>query len=472
MSPGGELALLELTEVAELIRGRQVSSVEVTQGILERIETHDGRLQSYAIVSGDAALEAARAADAEIAAGNYRGPLHGVPVAVKDLCYTAGTPTAAGGTIHTDFVPRWDATVVRRLKEAGAVITGKLRMTEGAYAEHHPALPTPVNPWDADTWTGSSSSGSGVATAAGLCYASLGSDTGGSIRLPSAQNGVTGIKPTWGRVSRYGVFELAESLDHIGPMTRSARDAGVVLSAIAGEDPHDPTTVSAPVPDYSGDLRLDRAPSVGIDWDLTATFDEPTQAMLAGVVGVVESLGWRVYSIELPDLAAISADWETLCAVETAAAHAATYPARSSEYGPALAHLIETGRGLSAVDYQMLLSRRRAFTGRLNRTFQDIDLVLLPGAGFASPTIETMAELGTSPELLAGLLVPTAPMDVSGTPTITLPGGFTDRGTPIGFQLCGGDLSEHLLVRAAHAFQSVTDFHKKKPAVGKAAVAA
>ncbi|MDX2357781.1 amidase [Dietzia sp. PP-33] len=472
MSAGGDLAFLELTEVAELVRGRQVSSVELTEAILERIDACDDQLRSYATVTGDAALEAARTADADIALGRYRGPLHGIPVAVKDLCHTADTPTAAGGTIFADFVPPCDATVVRRLKAAGAVITGKLRMTEGAYAEHHPSLPSPVNPWDADTWTGSSSSGSGVATAAGLCYASLGSDTGGSIRLPSAQNGVTGIKPTWGRVSRYGVFELAESLDHIGPMTRSARDAGVVLSAIAGEDPHDPTAAPVPVPDYAGYLRLDHAPSVGIDWDLTATFDEPTQAMLTEVVRIVESLGWRVYPIELPDFPSISAEWESMCAVETAAAHSATYPSRASEYGPALAHLIDIGLGLSAVDYQALLSRRRAFTGRLKRVFHDVDLVLLPGAGLASPTTETMASLGTSPELLAGLLVPTAPLDISGTPTITLPGGVTERGTPIGFQLCGSDFSEQLLVRAAHAFQSVTDYHKKHPVLEKATVPA
>jgi amidase len=272
-------------------------------------------------------------------------------------------------------------------------------------------------------------------------------------------------------VSRHGVFELAESLDHIGPMTRSARDAGVVLSAIAGEDVHDPTAVSVPVPNYAENLRLDRLPSVGIDWDLTATFDEPTRTMLTGVVRTLESLGWRVYSIELPDFENASADWEHMCAVETAAAHAGTYPSRASDYGPALAHLIDTGLGLSAIEYQALLSRRRAFTGRMKRIFQDIDLVLLPGAGLASPTTATMSSLGTSPELLAGLLVPTAPLDISGTPTISLPGGFTERGTPIGFQLCGGDFSEQLLVSAAHTFQSATDFHEKHPELERTTVA-
>lgn len=461
-----ELAYLELPEIAELIRSRQVTSEEVTGMILDRIEEYDKSLQSYVAVTAEQALQAARAADAEIARGGYRGTLHGVPVAVKDLACTTDAPTAAGGTINSHYIPSHEATVVERLRAAGAVITGKLRMTEGAYAEHHPALPTPVNPWDAGTWTGSSSSGSGVATAAGLCYASLGSDTGGSIRLPSSMNGVTGIKPTWGRVSRHGIFELAESLDHIGPMTRSARDAGAVLSAIAGEDPKDPTAVSVPVPDYAGDLRLDRAPSIGIDWKLLEIFDETLHAMLHGVIDVLKGLGWRIHGLQLPDFTKISADWERMCAVETAAAHQGTYPSRAEEYGPALARLIDIGQSMSATDYQELLRKRRAFTGQMNRIFQDIDLLLLPGTGLASPTMEEMAALGLAPELLAKLLVPTAPLDVSGSPTITLPGGFTDRGTPLGFQLCGADFSEKLLVDAAHAFQSVTDFHRMHPTLG------
>lgn len=460
-----ELAYLELTEVAELIRSRQISSAEVTETILERIGHQGPELHSYVTVTAEQAMEAARRADAEIARGAYRGALHGVPVAIKDLANTADAPTAAGGTIHSGSVPGEDATVVRRLREAGAVITGKLRMTEGAYAEHHPELPTPVNPWDGQTWTGSSSSGSGVATAAGLCYASLGSDTGGSIRLPSTMNGVTGIKPTWGRVSRHGVFELAESLDHIGPMARSARDAAAVLTVIAGEDPADPTASSVPVPDYAADLRLERAPIIGVDRGLLEIFDETTRSMLDDVLSVLRGLGWAVHQVELPDFRSISAEWEPMCAVETAAAHRETYPSKKEEYGPGLSTLIEAGRAMSAVDYQELLRKRRIFTGQMEKVFQGVDLLLLPGAGLASPTIDQMAALGQTPELLARLLIPTAPLDISGSPTITLPGGFTPRGTPLGFQLCGADFSEDLLVRAAHAFQSVTTFHQRHPAL-------
>ncbi|MDB5732794.1 MAG: putative amidase, partial [Variovorax sp.] len=210
-----ELHYLELLEVGKLVQSKELSSVEVTQAQLDRIGELDGALKSYVTVMADSALLTAQQADAEIGQGTVRGPLHGVPIAVKDLCWTAGVKTAAGMTIYGDFVPTVDGTVVRKLREAGAVILGKLQMTESAYADHHPSVTPPVNPWNAAHWTGVSSSGSGVATAAGLCYGSLGTDTGGSIRFPSAANGLTGLKPTWGRVSRYGAFELAATLDHI-----------------------------------------------------------------------------------------------------------------------------------------------------------------------------------------------------------------------------------------------------------------
>ena len=223
----------------------------VTRAQLDRIAALDGALGSYAQVMTEVAMAQAEAAEAEVAAGRYRGPLHGVPIAVKDLCWTKGFPTAAGMAIHKDYRPADDATVVRRLTEAGAVLLGKLQLTEGAYSDHHPSVTPPKNPWNAEYWPGISSSGSGSATAAGLCYGSLGSDTGGSIRWPCAANGLTGLKPSWGRVSRYGVFALAPTLDHVGSMARSAADAGAILGAIAGSDPSDPTAVLDPMKRFS-----------------------------------------------------------------------------------------------------------------------------------------------------------------------------------------------------------------------------
>ena len=223
-----------LTRISERIRTRELSSLDVTAAMLSRIKTFDSRYHSYTTVLADRAVARAEAADRELAKNIWRGPLHGVPIAIKDLCNTTFAPTSAGTMMLRNWTPDHNATVVDRLEQGGAVILGKLSMTEGAYTSHHPQNPGPLNPWHTDHWVGSSSTGSGVATAAGLCYGSLGSDTGGSIRFPSATCGLTGIKPTWGRVSRYGVFPLAASLDHVGPMTRSAADAATILGVIAG----------------------------------------------------------------------------------------------------------------------------------------------------------------------------------------------------------------------------------------------
>lgn len=462
-----ELHYLELTEISRRIQGKTLSPVEVTQALLDRIEAMDGQLKSYATVTAEAALAQARSAEAEIARGEIRGPLHGVPIAVKDLCWTKGDVTAAGMTIHADHRPDEDATVVTRLAEAGAVILGKLQLTEGAYADHHPKITPPRNPWNAAHWPGASSSGSGAATAAGLCYGSLGSDTGGSIRFPSAANGITGLKPTWGRVSRYGVFELAATLDHVGPMTRSAADAGAMLGAIAGADPKDPTAAPVPVPDYGAEVgRALQGLRVGIDpsWNETDV-DAPTRRAVEEARRVVSGLGVAMREISFPDTAQVIADWFPNCGVETAVAHEATYPARKDEYGEALAGLIELGRGLSGMDYQKILLRRHDFRGRVAALFQDIDLLLIPVQPFASPTLATMATLGETPELISALLRYTCPFDATGNPTITLPCGFTEDGMPIGFQLVARPMEENLLVRAGAAFQNQTDWHRRHPAL-------
>ncbi len=460
-----DLAFLELLELSKQLQGGRVSPVEATRAELDRIQALDGTLKSYAFVMADAALAQARQAEAEIGRGEIRGPLHGVPVAVKDLCWTAGVLTAAGMTIHRDNIPAEDATVVRRLTAAGAVILGKLQMTEGAFADHHPAITPPRNPWGAEAWSGASSSGSGVATAAGLCYGSLGSDTGGSIRFPSAANGITGLKPTWGRVSRHGVFELAATLDHIGPMARSAADAGALLGAIAGADPLDPTATQDPVPDYLAGLdRGVRGSRIGYDpaWN-EAGVDDDTRKAVSATLDVLRALGAEIVEVSFPDSRQVLADWIPNCAVETAVAHEDTYPARKAEYGPALAGLIDTGRALSGMDYQKIILRRSAFRGQVASLFRSIDLLLAPAQSYAGPTLATMATLGQSAEMMAGLLRFTCPFDATGNPTITMPCGFTASGLPIGFQLVGRPMEEDLLVRAGAAFQSATEWHRRHP---------
>jgi amidase len=456
---------LELLDIGKRIQSKEISPVEATRAQLERIGKLDGQLKSYATMMADQALADARQAETEIGKGSIRGPLHGVPIAVKDLCWTKGVPTAAGMTIYKDFKPDRDGTVVRKLREAGAVILGKLQLTEGAYADHHPKITPPVNPWNKAHWSGASSSGSGVATAAGLCYGSLGSDTGGSIRFPSAANGCTGLKPTWGRVSRYGVFELAATLDHIGPMTRSAADAGAMLGVIAGADSNDPTANPREVPNYlAGMSRGIRGLRIGVDarWNTSAA-DEPTKQMMAAVLKSIVELGGDIREVAFPDPQQVIADWFPLCGVETAVAHEGTYPARKDEYGPALSGLIDLGRGLSGMDYQKIVLHRNDFRGRVQALFRSIDLLVIPTTGIASPTVAQMATLGENPDLIAALLRFTCPFDMTGSPTITLPAGFTAQNTPIAFQFVSRHFEEDLLVRAGWAYQQATDWHRQHP---------
>lgn len=461
-----ELHYLELSEVAELIRQGEVTSEEVTSAQLERIEKLDGTLKSYRTVDAEGAIEAAKAADADRRKGRIRSGVHGVPVGIKDLANTKGLATGAGTSIHDGFVPDFDATIVVKLREAGAVNLGKLAMTEGAYSGHHPDLQTPVNPWDEATWPGVSSSGSGVAPAAGLCFGAIGTDTGGSIRLPSSANGVTGLKPTWGRVSRYGCFPLAQSLDHIGPMARSARDCAIMLEVLAGRDKNDPTASRRPVPRYSELLDTPRPWTVGIDPKLNSRFDDVTQRMLAETADVFRELGWTVVEVSTPGLPEAGADWTALCAAETADVHRENYPSRASEYGPELASLIDIGLELSAIDYASLQERRRNFTGKMADLMSGIDFLLLPAVGQASPTNEEMASATAGSDILERILIPTGPIDMCGFPAVTFPTGFTSRGTPLGAQLVGAPWTEAQCMAAAHGYQETTDFHLQRPKVG------
>ncbi|WP_322515608.1 amidase [Rhodopseudomonas palustris] len=456
-----------LIEIGRDIQAKKLSPVEVTQAMLQRIDKLDGQLKSYATVTPELALDEAAAAEKEIAAGRIRSPLHGVPIAVKDLCWVKGVPAAHGMTIHRDFRPTEDATVVTRLKDAGAIILGKLQQTEGAYADHHPKIDPPKNPWDAELWSGASSSGSGSATAAGLCFGSLGTDTGGSIRFPSAANGITGLKPSWGRVSRYGAYELAATLDHIGPMARSAIDCGAMLSVIAGADPNDTTAVPLAVPDYTANLPGDlKGVVIGIDrrWTTQGT-DEAAAKVLDDALRVAKDLGATITEIVFPDAQAVTDDWFPLCGIEAAVAHEATYPARKDEYGPGLAGLLDLGRAQSGMDYQKIVLRREAFRGAVRALFETVDLIAVPAQAYAVPTLAKMASLGEDASLIGGLLRFTCPFDMTGSPTITLPGGFAANGGPIAFQFVGRHFDEARLVAAGDAFQRATDWHSRHPAL-------
>ena len=466
--PDVPLHFKTITEIATLIRTKQVSPVEVTQAMLDRIQRLDGRYRSYATVMADSAMASARTVEAEIAAGRYLGALHGVPIAVKDLCFTKGVPTMGGTPVLRDHVPGFDSTVTARLAAAGSVLLGKLNLTEGAMAGYHPEFQIPVNPWDAQRWTGVSSSGSGVATAAGLCFGSLGSDTGGSIRFPAAACGVVGLKPTWGRVSRYGVLALAESMDHVGPMTRSSADAAIMLQAIGGHDPNDPTSLPGPMPDIvSG---LDQSISgvrVGLDESyVTDEVDtQVAQAVLAGVA-VLKDLGAEIVPVRMPDTKEYVAAWAVLCPAEAVAAHHSTYPARQDEYGPWFRGWLDLGAEVTGSAYAQANNVRAACNGLLRAIFEDIDVLVCPSMttlpGRVTPQ-ELCAPMTGEDDFLWGRF--TVPFDFNGAPTISLPCGLSSEGLPLSIQFVGKPLDEPLLCRLGHAYEQATRWHQLRPDV-------
>ncbi|CEJ12584.1 Glutamyl-tRNA(Gln) amidotransferase subunit A [bacterium YEK0313] len=459
------LHALELLELASLIARRDISPVTATDLTLDRIGTCDGQLASFVHVAAAAARADAAAAEREILAGSYRGPLHGIPIAVKDMFAVAGLATGAGMTIHAGREAVEDSTVVARLKAAGAIVIGTLQMTEGAYSDHHPAITPPKNPWAHDHWPGISSSGPAVAVAAGLSFGTIGSDTGGSIRWPSAANGLTGLKPSWGRVSRHGVFPLAPTLDHVGPIARSAADAAVLLAAIAGADPADPTCRHAPVPAPPPEPPRSLAGMrLGVDpaWN-TAGVDPMVQQVLGDALAVFGSLGADVVDIAFPDVDEAVADWSPLCAVEAAVAHAEFYPSRARDYGPVLSGVVEAGLQVLGTALHAIRLRRRAFAGRVAALHGAVDLILTPVHPFPPLSLATIRSLGEQPALIAALQRYTCPFNMTGQPTLTLPGGFSADGLPLAFQLVGPDLGEAALIAAGMAFQAATDWHRRRP---------
>jgi amidase len=456
-----------ITQVASLIESKQLSPVELTETLLARIDAVDGNYLSYATVMADQAMASARAAEAAISSGNYLGPLHGVPIAVKDLCFTTGVRTMGGAKVLRDHLPNFNATVVEKLQTAGAVILGKLNLTEGAMAGYNPEFQIPLNPWNTGRWSGASSSGSGVATAAGLCFGSLGSDTGGSIRFPAAACGTVGIKPTWGRVSRYGVLALAESMDHIGPMTRSAADAGIMLQVLAGHDPNDPTSLTVPVPDMLAGLDQGiQGMRIGLDERYISQGVDAvvTEGVLAGIK-VLEGLGAQVVPVTMPETPEFLSAWGVLCQAEAAAAHLETYPSRADEYGPWFRGWLERGAAVTGAMYAVANQKRLACNGLLAEVFDNIDVLVCPSmtttAGPVKPE-ELYGPMGEDDWTWGQF---TIPFDFNGAPTISLPCGLDGDGLPLSIQFVGKHLSEPLLCRMGHAFEGATTWKDLHPEV-------
>jgi len=448
-----DIHFLDAVTIAKKIQKRELSSVEVTESMLSRIDALSN-LKAFVTVTAERALSDAAKADSEIAAGNIRSPLHGVPIGYKDLLATDGIRTTSGTTVYADHVPDYDATVVSRLVVAGTVMLGKLKLTEGAFSRHHPAVEIPKNPWGDGLWTGVSSSGSGVATAAGLCFGSLGSDTGGSIRFPASSNGLVGLKPTWGRVSRYGAFPLAYSLDHIGPITRSVDDAAAMLQIIAGLDPDDPTSIADPVPDYLSASGRDLS-SLRIGYDAEYVAEGTSPEHLAAVNEAVDALrdmGCEIVPVTIP-WRAVSESWAVTTGVEAAHAHRETFPERRDEYGP-IAGLLDLGLSITADTYMLVELERRNLIAQLRAVFSQCDLMICPSMPLYGLPNEGSPEMDAAEEDLAATLKFTAPFDYSGSPTLSIPWKQINGGVPASVQLVGPDLGEHLLIDVGRKLES------------------
>ena len=466
-----DLTFATATELSRLITGKEVSPVEVVRAHLQRITALDGSLRSFITVTADGALAAAAEAEKALVAGRPVGPLHGVPLGLKDLYDTAGVRTTGGSKILAERVPTADATVVRKLREAGMIVLGKLNMVEFAYGpeglnKHYGHV---RNPWDAAThrMAGGSSSGSGASVAAGLATVALGSDTGGSIRIPCSLCGLTGIKPTYGRVSRAGVLPLSWSMDHVGPMTRTAADCALVLRAMAGYDPADPTTSVLPVPDYMGALTGDvRGLRVGL---LRAFFLESAtpevRTAVEAAARALEKAGAVVDEVTLPSVRYAGAGALAVVGTEALAYHAAWLRTRLADYDPEVGTRLMLGAFVTGVHYVRGQQARALIRREVDEALARHDVLLAPATPVTAPAItERQTTLGDGPsDVRSALIRLTRPFNFSGHPACSVPCGFASGGLPIGMQIVGRPFDEATVLRVADAYQRVSDWHTRRP---------
>ena len=466
----GAIPFLSTTDLAGLFRSGELSPVEATEAYLERIGEVDERLNSYITVTAGQARAEAKAAEAEIASGNYRGPMHGIPVAVKDQFYTQGVLTTGGSSILKDFVPEYDATVIANLKRAGAVLLGKLNMSEFAMGDafHHP-YGRPRNPWDLNRNPGTSSSGSGAATAAFLCATSLGEDTGGSIRGPAAFCGLVGIRPTWGRVSRYGVLGSTWSMDAVGPISRTVADCAVTLGAIAGYDPKDPYTWDVPVPDYLTELDAGvEGLRIGvvterIDYD---GVDPQVRDAVTQAIGLLGELGAEVQEVSIPlmpDSAAVST---AIIYPDAATVHRQGIEEHLSGYDHNIRVRLLAGSILPAQAHQKAQRLRHLLRQQVLEALERVDVLVMPTAPTGATPIPTAPGVASKEEfleMLGGRRSYTAPFNLASVPAISINCGFTSESLPVGLQIAGRPFEESTVFRAARAYEQATDWGQRRP---------
>ena len=460
-SPDTDLRKMSLAQVSEAIRTRDLSPVEVLEATLARIDGEGEGLNAFITVSRGEARQQAMEAERAIGAGDYRGPLHGVTVAHKDIVATSGIRTTCGSRVFRDQVPEQDATIVERLNAAGAVMVGKTGLYEFACAPPNPLFGASRNPWDLERDTGGSSSGSAAAIAAYLCHAAIGTDTGGSIRSPASLCGIVGLKQTYGRVSRRGVFPLSWSLDHAGPMTRTVEDAALVLQAIAGYDPKDTSTVDLPVPDYrkalTGDVKGLKAgvPREYFFKDLGPGVGEAVDR----AIQTLEDAGMAIEEVALPHADYIQASWWGVFAPEAAAIHGPLMGASADDYAEPVLSMVGPGHFLPATVHMKADQARTIITAEMNDVLRRVDVLLTP----TSPIVAWKPEEGGAlwnrvTDVISTIARCTAPFNLTGHPAISVPCGLSPEGLPIGFQIAGRAFDEEMVLNVAHAYESLASF--------------
>ena len=467
-----QLPFLSATELSALIESRDVSPVEATEAYLERIDDLDSSLNSYITVCRTEALDEARHAQEEIASGNYRGPMHGIPIAVKDQFNTKSILTTGGSTILEDFVPEEDATIISNLKSAGAVLLGKLNMSQFAMgnAFDHP-YGRPRNPWDLSRNPGTSSSGSGAATAAFLCATSLGEDTGGSIRVPAAYCGLVGIRPTWGLVSRHGVLGASWSMDIAGPISRTAADCAMTLEAIAGYDPKDPYTNDAPVPNYLSELHGDiRGLKVGVIRERIEndTVDPDVRQSVITAISEMKQLGATVVDVSIPLIPQSAAVYSGVFMADAADAHRKRITTHLAQYDHNCRVRLMTASILPALAHQKATKLRELLRRQVLDVLDTVEVLVMPTSSIVAPAIPSEPGINSKQQVLdeySGPLSFTCPFSLANVPALSMCSGFTAQGLPIGLQLIGRPFDETTLFRVAHAYEQSTEWHNRRPPI-------
>jgi aspartyl-tRNA(Asn)/glutamyl-tRNA(Gln) amidotransferase subunit A len=464
-----ELCGLSVARAARALRAGELSPTELTEAYLGRIERLNPRLNAYVTVTAERARADARRATDELVAGRARGPLHGIPIGLKDLYETAGIRTTAGAKIHAEHVPAEDCSVARRLRDAGTILLGKLATHEYAYGvtTTNPHFGPTRNPWDLERIPGGSSGGSGAAIAAGLAGATMGTDTGGSIRMPASVCGVVGLKPTYGRVSKAGVIPLSYLFDHAGPITRTVEDAAIVLNIVAGYDPSDATTVRTRVPDFTAELGATDLRGVRVGVPRAYFFDRLDAEVRAGVedaIGDLRRLGAEVREVTIAGVESGVGATFGLVLAEAQEIHAESLRTRRGDFGADVLQILENPTPDPAT-LMLALRARDALAVAMRRVLETVDVLVTPSTPIPAAPIghETVQLADGEDALLLAMIRCTAPFNATGLPALSLPCGFTRGGLPIGLQIAGRPFDETMVLRVGHAYEQATDWHRRTP---------